>query len=155
MNDMQPDRHQPADADLEAPAKFVAALRRTQNQAVFVPPSVDAAVQAAAREHLRQAAPDRIVWVSFARWAGLAASLALLLWLASPAFKRGTAAFAADDVNRDGRVDILDAFALARELERGAKPSPAADLNHDGVVDRRDVDAIANKAVKLAKGGRS
>ena len=66
---------------------------------------------------------------------------------------RQTTTFAREDINHDGRVDILDAFQLARELESGAKP--AADLNGDGVVDQRDADLIAARAVRLEKGGRS
>jgi hypothetical protein len=60
---------------------------------------------------------------------------------------------AREDLNHDGRVDILDAFQLARELRAGKKP--AVDLNGDGVVDERDADVIATRAVSLEKGGRS
>ena len=67
----------------------------------------------------------------------------------------GTSAIAREDINRDGRVDILDAFQLARELGSGQKPAPGLDLNGDGVVDSRDVEIIAVQAVKLGKGGRS
>ncbi len=155
MNDMQPDRHQPADADLDAPPKFVEALRRTQNRTVLVPSSVDAALRTAARAQLREAAPRRIVWLDFARWAAAACLVLSVLFVLWPSHPGKHLVRAPEDFNHDGTVDILDAFALARELGRGAKPDRTADLNHDGIVDRRDVDAIANKAVKLAKGGRS
>ena len=60
-----------------------------------------------------------------------------------------------EDLNADGQVDMLDAFALARELQQGSTPRPQLDLNGDGVVDDRDVQALANRAVSLEPGGRS
>ena len=53
------------------------------------------------------------------------------------------------------QVDILDAFALARQLKLGGTRNPQLDLNGDGVVDERDVASIAARAVKLEQGGRS
>jgi hypothetical protein len=52
-------------------------------------------------------------------------------------------------------VDILDAFALARQLKSGLVPGPGQDINGDGVVDERDVETIAAQAVRLQKGGHS
>ena len=64
--------------------------------------------------------------------------------------------YAREDVNQDGRVDILDAFQLAREIQSGAALPTALDFNGDGVVDRSDADVIASEAVSLEKkGGRS
>ena len=50
---------------------------------------------------------------------------------------------------------MLDAFALARELEADAASRPQHDLNGDGVVDGRDVQILAARAVNLEHGGRS
>jgi hypothetical protein len=52
------------------------------------------------------------------------------------------------DLDRNGRVDILDAFQLAREIERGGAPR-GRDQNGDGRVDRADVDQLAHLAVRL------
>jgi len=52
-------------------------------------------------------------------------------------------------------VDMLDAFALARELQQGRTPRPQLDLNGDGVVDERDVEVLAARAVTLETGGHS
>ena len=60
-----------------------------------------------------------------------------------------------EDLNADGQVDMLDAFALARELQQGSTSRPQLDLNGDGVVDERDVQALANRAVNMETGGRS
>jgi Dockerin type I domain len=60
-----------------------------------------------------------------------------------------------EDLNGDGVVDVLDAFALARELQQGQTPRPQLDLNGDGVVDERDVQILAARAVSLETGGGS
>ena len=58
-----------------------------------------------------------------------------------------------EDVDGNGQVNILDAFALARRLEQAQVLEPQWDMNHDGRVDRRDVDNVAYAAVKLPAGG--
>ena len=55
------------------------------------------------------------------------------------------------DLDQSGRVDILDAFALARQLDSDVVPTHG-DFNGDGIVDRADVDAIAMAAVRLPDG---
>ena len=166
MNPIRPSE----DFSNEAPPKLAAAFGQLRRREVFVPPSIDEAVLNAARRHLAKAKQTRfsrlrqwIIWPSLAT--GCAALIAML-WttIYEPAFAR-------EDLNRDGRVDILDAFQLARELEADAvgaavaDPDPGAvsnvsttralDLNGDGLVDREDVKFIAAQAVKLGKGGRS
>ena len=51
------------------------------------------------------------------------------------------------DVDLNGRVDILDAFAMARQLRDGS--GEARDFNHDGRFDKLDIDLVAREAVKL------
>lgn len=61
----------------------------------------------------------------------------------------------AADLDRNGRIDILDAFALARSIQSGDTRSEMtdlnsiADLNQDGQLNQRDVDLIAMTAVTL------
>ncbi len=156
MNDRvtntRPDGDEPA-----VPSKLLAALKEPTPRRVFVPPTIDEAVLRAAREHLAQ--PPRIglrlirSWLAWPALATACLALAGLIYLlVSP--PRSAPQFAIEDLNHDGKVDILDAFQLARELQAG-KANRVDDLNHDGVVDRRDVDLIATHAVKLEKGGRS
>jgi hypothetical protein len=57
-----------------------------------------------------------------------------------------------EDIDGNGRVDIRDAFLLARRLETDEQPDLQWDLNGDGLIDRRDVDLVATTAVKLDKG---
>lgn len=58
----------------------------------------------------------------------------------------------AEDFNRDGSVDMIDAFLMARKVAAKESLAREWDFNHDGAVDTRDVDVVAFAAVKL-KGG--
>jgi len=98
-----------------------------------------------------------------APWAAATAAVVLVgaagvLWRgglgsSAPAAKPPAGIGRADDVNRDGRVDVLDAFALARAVDAGDR-KPEWDVNRDGAVDEGDVDAVALAAVSLGGGGR-
>lgn len=135
--------------NLPAPAKLAEALRAFQKQRVFVPSQIDEKILAQAREHLRK--QKRFVFLP--RWAAMAASFILvsgLIYFLSP---KQTQKFAAEDINRDGVVDILDAFVLARKVEAGEPRD--ADFNHDGAVNQQDAEKIASDVVRLNQGGRS
>ena len=58
-------------------------------------------------------------------------------------------AAAATDIDRNGCVDILDAFKLARHIESAEVREAKWDINGDGLVDRADVDVVAFAAVRL------
>lgn len=53
-----------------------------------------------------------------------------------------------DDIDQDGRVDILDAFAMARRISKGDRGT-VWDRNQDGQVDQQDVDLLAQLTVTL------
>ncbi len=55
------------------------------------------------------------------------------------------------DIDENGRVDILDAFKLARYVETSGRTVKEWDINGDGLVDRNDVDMVALAAVRLDK----
>ncbi|MBT3382025.1 MAG: hypothetical protein HN742_26140 [Lentisphaerae bacterium] len=57
------------------------------------------------------------------------------------------------DVNGDGRLDILDALAMAQAVERGRRLAPAWDLNDDGRVDTKDANTLAQRVVSVSGGG--
>lgn len=87
------------------------------------------------------------------RWAlPLPAAAALLFLLVRPAGEPAPAPASSADVNRDGRVDVLDAFLLARALDQGTAPA-WGDVDGDGRVDASDVDAVARRAVRIQGGG--
>jgi hypothetical protein len=126
------------------------ALRDLQPAAPAVPAALDEAILARAR--LALARPRRRP-VRILRWAGAVAAAAAAL-LISLLADWSPAARSPLDVDRNGRVDILDAFRMARRIETGPSPDPAWDLNHDGKIDRQDVDVVAMAAVKIDGGGR-
>jgi hypothetical protein len=142
--------------DFDAPRGLVRGLRQLRNKAAFVPPTVDEAVLRAARQHF--ARPPRKSW----RWMilipsfGVAALIAILgiFWHRNPS-SPAQPQLAREDINQDGRVDILDAFALAREIKTRATLTASDDVNGDGVVDEKDVEIIAARAVKLERDNRS
>jgi len=140
----------------KAPAKLVAALKEPPARRAFVPPSVDAAILRAAQQHFAKPQPRFARALrSWLLWPTVATACLALAGLAYFASHSSQPQLAREDVNRDGEVDILDAFQLAREAQSGAKPTTESDLNHDGLVDRRDAELIAIHAVKLAKGRKS
>lgn len=144
--------------EVEAPPKLVAALREPPARRVFVPPAVDSFILNAARRHLAQ--PERRKFQFFRpwiAWPALATACLAIVGLVVFTTRRPSSlqTFAREDINQDGRVDILDAFQLARALQSETKPAAASDVNQDGVVDWRDTEFIAGRAVKLGKGGRS
>jgi len=146
--------------DLHAPAKLVSALRELPREKIFIPPTLDEAILSAAWKHLAVPKPKPFYRFRFIPWAAAVAMVTVLLLLAQlflrPATKPSRASvFAHEDVNHDGYVDILDAFALARQVQAGQTAGSQLDLNGDGVVDDHDVAIIAKQAVRLEKGGRS
>ena len=54
----------------------------------------------------------------------------------------------ARDLDGNARVDILDAFAIAREIQNG-RNQPGFDINGDGRLTQADVNEIAQRAVTL------
>lgn len=61
-----------------------------------------------------------------------------------------TANFAPGDLNRDRRVDILDAMSLAIAAGNGRQ---VPDINRDNVQNAADADALARQVVILAARG--
>ena len=111
-------------------------------------------------------------WIpQWAPWAA-AASLMLLLFLTLPGEKHTSPSALAEasvsaeevapkqkplspaamisrkDINKDGQVDILDAFMLASRIQTGAIEENW-DINGDGQVNQADVEEISAFAVKL------
>jgi hypothetical protein len=149
------------DADLGVSPEFAEDLGELFTPDRPIPACVDRAVAEAARRHL--ACPQRRPWL--VRWAVPATAAAAILvglslwWLNTDgrtAQEARPAAVAVSpsqaDVDRNGKVNILDAFTLARHIESRQPVNQLWDLNGDGLVDRRDVDTIAMAAVRLNKG---
>ena len=159
----EPDRDNQTDAEPRIPESLSADLVEVYGTSVEAPPEVDDRVLAMAHEQLARRplrGPFRgqfhirgrgrgsfrgwrwaIPGVAVGTGLAAAAAVAMLLW-AGPV---------REDIDRNGRVDILDAFALARKVEAKSPAEPDWDVNRDGVVDAADVDAIAMKAVALGE----
>jgi hypothetical protein len=142
-----------SEQNLEAPAKLVAALKDGAQWKIFIPPAVDGAILKAARTQRHPESKSNVfLWPRWVLWPALAGACAVIALLAR---MLGPSQFAREDLNRDGKVDILDSFALARELKSGEPVPKAFDVNGDGVVDERDINQIAAHAVSLGKESRS
>jgi hypothetical protein len=143
----------------QAPRKLVAALKEPPARRVFVPPAMDRSILDAARKHLAARPAHRAgipgVFWNLRMWPVVASTCLALAGFVYLLTRPETPGFAREDLNRDGQVDVLDAFQLARGLKSGETSAAASDLNGDGVVDGRDAEVIAVRAVKLEKGGRS
>ncbi|MGC3956666.1 MAG: dockerin type I domain-containing protein [Verrucomicrobiota bacterium] len=140
----------------KAPTKLVAALKEPPARRVFVPPAVDTAIlRAAQQQFAKPQQPLARLLRPWLFWPAVATACLALAGLAYLASRPTQQQLAREDLNHDGRVDILDAFQLARETQSGTTPTAASDLNQDGVIDHRDAEFIATHAVKLEKGGKS
>src|SRR5215472_2457009 len=144
-------RHLDSD-EPEAPEALVAALRTSRPESLFIPPTLDETIL---REAHRRLAPRGKPTFNFLRlFPWLAAATAVVLAI-SFVYMAHKPRFAREDINQDGKVDILDAFILAKQIKTGAPLKAALDMNGDGVIDHRDFETIAAHAVKLDKGDRS
>lgn len=148
---MTMDDNSQSDPGLDAPPELAAAFKKLMPAAVFIPRTVDEAVLRAARERLAPATRPRPrvvpIWL---RWPALVgfATTAVIAVLAIRTAHFGGQRYAREDINHDGRVDILDSFDLARRLRDG-RSNGSLDQNGDGVVDQRDVQWLAARAVNL------
>jgi len=149
--------HEPEPAAPQALRDDLNALFRAE---ASVPAEVDQLVMSMARQHFaRRIRPRRALrWIA----AGTAAAAVLLVALfltthhapqhVTPGEPTLTSAERAEDIDQNGRVDILDAFALARHIQTQDASKTQWDINGDGIVDRHDVDRIAMAAVALERG---
>ncbi len=163
MSDLQPDI--PTDSDLQAPPAFVRDLIALYAPPSAIPPTTDQAILARTRRQSVGRRRRRLLL----RWTvPPAAAAAVLMWvvfnpLVTPDVDDSPYFEAADpvatrqladhrDIDGNGRVDILDALALARSIKDNRVAEQPWDFNGDGAIDRNDVDAVAQSAVSLTKG---
>ncbi len=158
------------DLDLRVSAGFSEDLRTLFKPQFSVPPEVDRAIiDKSHRRFVRRQRRSRLL----RRAGSIAAAAAVIIFAFSlnltkkpgPTTSRSVLAEAqAVDIDRNGRVDILDAFKLARHVESADRTktnlSPVSstgqalrkqgwDINGDGLVNRNDVDLVASAAVRL------
>jgi hypothetical protein len=133
------------DADL--PDALKGAFKRMRGPAV--PHAIEHAVLAHAGDHFARIRRRR--WRITIGSSLAAAGVLAVAFIALRPANEGTGIETArlEDVDGSGRVDILDAFALARSLAHGDHPAKTLDFTHDGRIDRADVDHVAQAAVRL------
>ena len=141
------------------PKRLLSALRDQALPPLLVPRPRDDAALAGAKQALRHKM-NRRAWETRI-FLAVAAMLLIgaLLWSVlyeprpRPASSNPIAVvgqFSAD-LDGNGRVDIFDAFLVARALRDGQTKSDW-DVNRDGVVDSRDVVLLSRLAVQLNRG---
>ncbi|MBC7968472.1 MAG: hypothetical protein H7Z17_21410 [Fuerstia sp.] len=162
------DERKPDDAENGLPDSVRSALKNRYGPVPGVPSEIDHAILADARRHFEAHGPaalrpSRRRRVSGWQWTAIAstvaaASVMMMVWrteqpqqrmndsmvATAPASANGTVD---SDLDHSGRVDMLDAFAMARLIRDGGSGAP--DLNRDGRFDQQDIDLVARKAVLL------
>jgi hypothetical protein len=123
--------------------KFGKDLKNLYKTSVQVPPEIDRAILYKASQKLVR--PQK--YSHILRWIGPVAAAAVIIF-AVIFMNQGTPA----DIDRNGRVDILDAFKLAKQIQSENTVNKKWDINGDGLVDNDDVQTIAYAAVSLDKG---
>src|SRR6266576_4776 len=146
----------PRDEDLKAPPRLIEALRQASSERIFVPPAIDRTILKAAERQFSPAGRGRSRRGWWGTGLATASAVVVAFALVTSQWQRvAKGRFALEDVNHDGKIDILDAFALARQVKQGGASDKILDFNGDGVVDEKDVATIAAQAVKLEPRGRS
>jgi len=184
------ERKEHYDEDSGLSPKFSEDLNTLFKPHLSVPPEVDRAVLDQAHRHLTRSCKPRrpFRWAASIAAAAAVIIFAFLFNIAreptaetaretaqdtarkhtfrtarkpAPALVSSVIAEAQVDIDLNGRVDILDAFKLARHVESTSTDRTKTnlslqkqgwDINGDGLVNRNDVDLVASAAVRLDKG---
>ncbi len=165
--------HFDEDLDLKVSPKLSEDLNTIFKPQFSVPPELDRAIMDKAHQHFIPKHWRHRVFRHISLWR-IAAAAAVIIFAFSlnltekpgPSTSRTVLVKAqAVDIDRNGRVDILDAFKLARHIESADRTkthlSPVSstgqalqkqgwDINGDGLVDRNDIDSVAFAAVSLS-----
>jgi len=150
-------RHFDEDLDLRISPKFSEDLNILFKPQFSIPPGVDRAVLNKAHQCLNPKHWGHRILRHINIWR-IAAAAAVIIFAFSlnltqkpePTTSQSLLVEArAVDIDRNGRVDILDAFKLARYVESAERTDKKWDINGDGLVNRNDVDLVASAAVRL------
>ena len=143
------------DLDMKVSPEFKADLSNLFKSRNLIPPEVDRAILGRASVKLiRRQRRHSII----RRIGTIAAAAAVIIFAFSldltkkpqPSMPSSQiAVIRSIDIDQSGRVDILDAFKLARQIELAIHVDKNFDINGDGLVNRDDVDFVALAAVSL------
>jgi len=132
----------PTNPEPRIPDSLAGDLRSVYRSNVGVPASIDSAMLDLARR--RPVRRRRVQPWILVKWAGVAAAIVAAFIVPthlSRNSKLPNVALHSGDVNGDGLIDILDAFALARRQQYG-----------DTTITSTEINAAAAAAVKLGGG---
>jgi hypothetical protein len=146
------------DSDFEISPQFSKDIKHLFRSRFSIPAEVDRAVLDKARQRVASGRRGHRILrhISIRRVAAAAAVIIFVFGLnltrkPGPAAKKSLSVEArAVDIDRNGRVDILDAFKLARHIESSGRTEESWDINGDGRINAEDVDLVASAAVNLS-----
>lgn len=150
------ERHSDEDLDLRVSNRLLEDLRTLYTPDTSIPPEIDRAIMDRVYQQHIPRRKDRRIF----RWSACAAAAAVVIVVLTlditkkprrTPIRSGITA-AQTDIDQNGRVDILDAFQLARHIDSADHPNMKWDINGDGFVNRQDVDSVAFAAVRLNGG---
>jgi len=153
------------DSDLGVTSEFAEDIRTLFEPQVSVPSEVDRAILDRSGRHFAggqftKAGRRRFRWVALWKVAAAAAVVIFAFSLDLHHKSEQSVHYSAisgpnaADFDRNGTVDILDAFKLARRIELTGASEANLDINGDGLVNRDDVDMVALAAVSLSPARR-
>jgi hypothetical protein len=134
--------------------EFAQDLKNLYKASETVPPEIDRAILNKASQKLTRSRSR----IHMLRWIGpVAAAAAIIIFVSLPKLQKQKANIAqinavasiSTDFDNSGKVDILDAFKLAKLIQSEDSVDKKWDINGDGLVDESDVDEIAIVAVSL------
>ena len=156
------DRNIPEESQSGIPDRLAEDVKALFEPRLSVPPEIDRAVLDGASRHFTGRnfgkTRRRFRWVALWKVAAAAAVVIFAFSLnltdkPGPAVHDSAVAETGPaDFDRNGRVDILDAFKLARRIETAGSSAADLDINGDGMTNHDDVDAVALAAVSLNRG---
>ena len=119
-----------------------------------VSPDLDEKILHQARRHFA-ASGHKHKFARWLRWPAAAAAAVILGAIGLNNFNaplqnaQTPVVIAREDIDRNGRVDILDVLALAQSIKSSANINPAWDFNQDQQINQADIDRVAFAAVSL------
>jgi len=143
--------------DLRVSPEFSADLNTLFKPQFSIPPEIDRIVMDRAHQQLSPKHWRHRILRHISIWR-IAAAAAVIIFAFSlnltqkpgPTTKQSLLVeVRAVDIDGSGRVDILDAFKLARYVESSDRTVKKWDVNGDGLINSNDVDMVAFAAVRL------